>query len=476
MYTPRMRRLTIAAALAGLALATRCDSKPAARACVIAPPVVDFRLVADGPDLHDSLGRVVFLRGVNAGGRSKFAPYVPFDFAGDADFDSALARYMDRAASWGIDVMRVPFTWAALEPTQGQYDQQWLSRYDAILDAAWARGIWTIVDFHQDVYSEVYCGDGFPAWTVPNPPAPHHDCPQWSEEYFLDPDVVAAFDAFWADGSTVQDEYFAAWDVMIARYEDKPGVLGFEPINEPSSGSAPSGTFEATTLTDFYSKFVAHARATAPSSLVFCDPTGLDGVGVSTSMNRPVGDGIVFAPHFYPISNDPDAMLGDMQPWKDVQTAWNAPVWVGEFGAGNDSDTTLPRMQATFSALDAYGFGGTEWEYSVATELWNDEHGTIVASDGTEFPVAQAVIRPYARAVAGSAITQTFDATKSTFTLSFAPASGGVTAVALPARAYPSGYDVELEGGCYDATSVPGQMLVQPDATATTVSLAITPK
>ena len=472
-----MRRRAIVAALAGLGLATpRCDSKPAARACVIAPPSVDSRVVAVGTELHDGLGRVVFLRGVNAGGRSKFAPYVPFDFAGDADFDAALAKYMDRAASWGIDVMRVPFTWAALEPTQGQYDQLWLSRYDAILDAAWARGIWTVVDFHQDVYSEVYCGDGFPAWTVANPPPPHHDCPQWSAEYFTNADVVAAFDAFWAQGSAVQDEYFAAWDVMIDRYKDRPGVLGFEPINEPSSGSASSATFEATTLTDFYSKFVAHARAMAPSSLVFCDPTGLDGVGVSTSMKRPAGDGVVFAPHFYPISTDPDAVLGDMQAWKDVQTQWNVPVWVGEFGAGNDSDSTLARMQASFSALDAYGFGGTEWEYSVATELWNDEHGSIVAPDGTELQVARAVMRPYARAVAGSAIAQAFDATTSTFTLSYTPANGGVTAVALPDLAYPSGYDVELEGGCYDVTTVPGQMLVQPDAAATTVSLTVTPR
>jgi endoglycosylceramidase len=468
------RRTTLALlAVASAALAPSCDQKPAARACVIAPPAVDFRLVADGTSFRDSLGRVVFLRGVNAGGRSKFAPYVPFDFG--TDFDGALAEYMDRAASWGIDVMRVPFTWAALEPVQGQDDAQWLSRYDAILDAAWARGIWTVVDFHQDVYAENFCGDGFPDWTIQNPPAPHHDCPQWSVEYFQNPDVVAAFDAFWAPGSTVQDEYFAAWDVMIARYKDKPGVLGFEPINEPSSGSAPSGTFEATTLTDFYSKFVARARAAAPNSLVFCDTTGLDGVGLSTSMTRPAGDGVVFAPHFYPISSDPDAVLGDMQVWQSVGSAWNVPVFVGEFGAGDDDPSTLPRMQATFSALDAYGFGGAEWEYSVSTDVWNDEHGTIVAADGTEYPVAQAVIRPYARAVAGSAIATAFDAPTSTFTLSYAP-DGGVTAVAFPTRAYPTGYDVDLQGACYDASSVPGQMLIQPDPGATEISLTITPR
>jgi hypothetical protein len=43
----------------------------------------------------------VILRGVDAGGRNEFAPFMPFDFAdsGGANFDAALAAYMDRAAA-----------------------------------------------------------------------------------------------------------------------------------------------------------------------------------------------------------------------------------------------------------------------------------------------------------------------------------------------------------------------------------------
>ncbi|MGH7293985.1 MAG: cellulase family glycosylhydrolase, partial [Polyangiaceae bacterium] len=212
------------AGLAGLAVALspgcRSSGGQLTHPCTIAPPSPpDWRLHADGTALRDGLGRVVFLRGVDAGGRSKFAPYVPFDYS-SGQYDAALGAYMDRAASWGIDAMRVPFTWAALEPVQGQQDADWLTRYQALLDAAWARGIWTVVDFHQDVYSESFCGDGFPSWTIPNAPAPHHDCPGWSFEYFQDAGVQAAFDAFWADGSAVQAEYLAAWDSMIARFQN----------------------------------------------------------------------------------------------------------------------------------------------------------------------------------------------------------------------------------------------------------------
>ena len=449
-------------------------SLPPGRVCTIVPPAPpDWRLRADGTVLRDGLGRIVFLRGVDAGGRSKFAPYVPFDYAAGA-YATALAAYMDRAASWGIDAMRVPFNWAALEPTQGNDDANWLSQYAQLLDAAWARGIWTVVDFHQDVYSENFCGDGFPAWTIPASPAPQHDCPGWGGEYLNDPMVAGAFDRFWASGSTVQTSYLAAWDVMIARLVNEPGVVGFEPINEPGWGTQSEGTFEATTLTAFYSVVVPHMRALAPSSLVFVDPTGLSGVTVTTQLQRPTGDGIVFAPHFYPlVAQSPAALIRSLQTWVSIGAAWNTPVFVGEFGTSHNSSSAAAYMAAQFAALDALGLGGTEWEYSVATEEWNSETNSVVAGDGTEYPVAQVLVRPFARAVAGSAIQQHWDG--SSFTMTYMPVSG-VTEVQFPSRAFPHGWSVGLAGGCYDATSLPGRMLIQSDANAAVVSLAISPR
>jgi endoglycosylceramidase len=466
--------------VAGLAA---CHSSPPSSAqtgtCTIAPPAPsDWHLVADGTSFRDGLGRVVFLRGVDAGGRSKFAPYVPFDYP-DGGYATSLAAYMDHAASWGIDVMRVPFTWAALEPTQGTDDPDWLSRYDQLIAAAWARGIWTVVDFHQDVYSEVFCGDGFPGWTVPDAGPYMHDCPGWQLEYYNNAGVASAFDAFWDAGSPVQSAYLAAWDVMVARYKDMPGVLGFEPINEPGWGSADEATFSATTLTDFYSMMVARMRGEAPASLIFIDTPGVDGSTLSTQLGRPSSDGgLVFAPHYYPIlAGDQDAQAG-LGTWQSIGAAWNVPVFVGEFGASHDTPSTAGYMTSIFDALDVLALSGSEWEYSVESEEWNSETDSIVAADGGEYAVARAVQRPYARAVAGSDIVQAYDATAGTFTLSFRP-SPGVTEVALPPQAfatYPAAYDTAVTGACVDSVSAPGRLLVQPSAGATTVSLKITPK
>lgn len=473
-----MRPWLLAIATAGLL--SSCTASPGTRVdytCTLTPPAPpDWRLHADGTLLRDRLGRIVFLRGVDAGGRSKLAPYVPFDYA-DGQYPQALAAYMDRAASWGIDAMRVPFTWAALEPVQGRDDEGWLSRYQQLLDAAWARGIWTVVDFHQDVYAEAFCGDGFPAWTIPN--APPHDCPNsaWQLEYFNDKGVAHAFDAFWAAGSPIQTAYLAAWDVMLARFQNEPGVLGFEPINEPASGSEDQTKFEATTLTSFFSSVVPHFRSLAPLSLVFVDAPGVDSVGATTSMTRPTGDGLVFAPHYYPITNaNPTAAFPGIQSWADVGAEWNVPVFLGEFGVSHDSDGALDYIDAHFAALDALGMGGTEWEYSVSAEAWNSESDGVVAADGTEYPVAQALVRPFARAVAGDAITQAWDPDAGAFTLSYVPSGSdmtSITEVQLPARAFPAGVGVSLSSGCYDATSVPGRMLVQPGAGATQMTLTI---
>jgi endoglycosylceramidase len=481
-YARPVRPWALTAAVAWLLpAAAGCDTSGTAvpPTCTIAPAAPpDWRLHADGTLLKDGLGRIVFLRGVDGGGRSKFSPYMPFEYASEAGFPAALDAYMSRAASWGIDSMRVPFTWAALEPVQFQIDQDWLSRYTQLLAAAWSHGIWTVVDFHQDVYSECFCGDGFPCWTIPSPPpppAPAHDCPGWPLEYLQDTSVEDAFDAFWAAGSQVQQQYVDRWDLMISAFANQPGVLGFEPFNEPSAGTASAPTFEATTLTDFYSMMIAHMTGEAGTSLVFVDATGLDGTFVSTNLNRPTGN-FVFAPHFYPLTPNVDAVQSGLQTWATLGAKWNVPVWVGEFGISHNDESALAFMTAHFAAFDALGLSGTEWEYSVETTEWNDETDSVVAGDGGEYPVAGALIRPFARAVAGTGVAQSWAPATSTFTLSYAPTPGGVTEVQLPARAYPSGTSVAVTGGCYDATAVPGRLLVQANAGATKVAVTVTPQ
>jgi endoglycosylceramidase len=426
--------------------------------CAIEPPAATA-LHAEGPDLYDGHGRRVLLRGVNTGGRSKFAPYVPFDFA-DGAYDEALGRYLDRARDWGFTTLRVPFSWAALEPVEGQDDEQWAGRYDALLDAAAARGMWTIVDFHQDIYGEFFCGDGFPRWTVEDPGPDRHDCPDWFLQYLQGDDVAQAFDAFWADGSPTMAAFEAMWDRMAARHADRPGVIGYEIINEPGNGLGDEATWARETLTPFYSRMAGRIQAVDPDALVFFDSTGLAAVQSRTDLERPAGENLVFAPHSYDPSVflgadsvDPSLVADRIDAWKAIGDAWDLPIMVGEFGGPQDRANIAPYTGEHFDAFDRLQTHGTLWEYSDSAEAWNEEYFSMVHIDGTvRAEVLDAVVRAYPRALAeasSAATTWAWDAEARTLTLDYEGTKGGISEIVLPPWWFGEGVAVDGSGGCH---------------------------
>jgi endoglycosylceramidase len=424
----------------------------------------DGTLHADGTVLRDTAGRAVHLRGVNMGARSKWAPFAPFDFE-PGGYQAALDAYLDRAQSWGINVARVPFTWEAVEPTQGTDDAEFLARYDALLDGLWKRGIRSIIDFHQDVYAHVYCGDGFPAWTLAPPhPAPHHDCANWTTGYLADPLIRGAFDRFWAAGSPVQSAYVSMWERMARRYGSKPGVIGFELINEPGWGTADLKQWEKEVLTPFFTATAARVRAVAPSSLIFFEGSGADALFNVTSIDRPGGEGLVYMPHYYQLASRPEAVAGDLKYFAGRGKAWNVPVILGEFGVAVTEPLAEPLMSAHWDALEALGMGGTEWEYSASPELWNAERFSLAEADGTQNVTARAIVRPYLVALAGSDVSVSREAGMAEWRYT---GGDGVTELSLP-----SGGDVEVVGACADVRS-PGRVLLKADSVGQPVRVRV---
>ena len=459
---------------------------PEATRCEIPATALDsWRLVADCTSLRDAAGRLVFLRGMNTGGRSKFAPFFPFAFEGDSDFDAALDAYWDRMAAWGFSVARLVFTWEAVEPAPGAYDEAFLSRYDAMIDAAWARGIRVVVDFHQDVYARMYCGDGFPEWTIPDAlrETPPDDCSAWFSGYLMNDHVRAAFDRFWTNEDGLQDAYFAMFDRMVERYADRPGVIGFEAMNEPGWGTAGMQDWERETFGPFFVTFAERVRAAAPEALVFLDATSLDGLSASTALEDPGVPGTVFAPHDY----DPSTSLtgeyvadGSVREavgtWASLGAEWDVPVFLGEFGVSGSTIGAREFLRDHMSALDDLGMSGTAWEYSVSGELWSAEDFSLVDGDGAERPGhVDGLVRPTLRAAAGRDVTVRYDAEERVFVASVVPDAAGVTEVALPDRVYPEGVRVGLTGGCVDVDPENRVVRLRADADATTLEVDLRP-
>jgi endoglycosylceramidase len=417
-------------------------------------------LSIDGALIRDQHGRRILLRGINTGGRSKFAPFSPFDYA---DFDEALDAYLDKPVEWGLNVLRVPFSWDAMEPVQGEDDEEFLDRYERLLDGAAARGLWTIVDFHQDVYSERYCGDGFPIWASTGGDEPHHDCAEWFTAYLFDNDMQQAWDEFWDNSTGIQDAFKDMWTRMVERQWGRPGVIGFEVINEPGWGNHTMTEWEAEILTPFYSEMIELIHGLAPEAFVFFDGTGLDAVTASTALNRPQGSPIVYAPHFYHAS----VFLGggesvDVSAGFDAIAAtgeaWDVPVLVGEFGIPHDTDGAREYATNNWNGLDAHLMHGTWWEYSASTELWNHENLSVVESDLTERPeLIEPMIRAYPQAIDGELESWTFDAATGTATLAVQGNRDGVTELVIPTRLYGDSPVITAAGACVDTD---GQVLL----------------
>src|SRR4051812_42502943 len=98
---------------------------------IAGPAHASGALHTDGGFFRDARGGVVLLRGVNVAGNSKVPP-----FRGITD-----EAQLDPLPRWGLNVVRLLFTWEAYEPQPGAYDDVYLADYLRVVRAAGARGL-----------------------------------------------------------------------------------------------------------------------------------------------------------------------------------------------------------------------------------------------------------------------------------------------------------------------------------------------
>jgi endoglycosylceramidase len=431
----------------------------------------------DGTRLFDATGRQLLLRGINAGGRSKTPPYAPFPFAesgrdeqrGSATFETAAAEYFDRLAAWGLSVVRLPFSWEALEPTRCSYDETYLQRVLTMARACGERGMRVIVDFHQDVFARPYAGDGFPLWACPQPVGePSGPVHTWFMGYVQDETMKLAFDRFWRNEDGLRDSFEAMWRHLAARAWTIDAVIGFEVINEPGWGTANMHDWARQTLTPFYSHMASVLHDVAPGSLIFFDSTGADSLTCTTGLQRPDGDNLVFAPHFYApeviMEGRWDGNLGATGPlrnWAKLGAKWDLPVLLGEFGITTRADGCEAYVRANYDRLDELLLHGTLWECSTTVDDWNDEGMSVLGPGGSEGPTVKELVRPYPLAVAGELTS--FSWKDHRLEVKYRAVAGGVSEVVAPARCFAGGIAIELHGVPGEVTQRGDRVVVRAD-------------
>lgn len=454
--------------------------------CGDVPSVASKTLRLDGTTLLDASGRAVLLRGVNAGGRSKFPPYFPFPFVesgfpGQEDagtFDEELATYVDTLEAWGVNVVRLPFSWEAVEPTRGTYDATYVGRLVRMVEHLDVRGFRVILDFHQDVFARVFCGDGFPLWAVsePVPPIPPiESCGTWFNAYLSKNNRVAAeFERFWRNEDGLQDALMAMWTHVIRATAHIDGVIGFEPINEPWEGTLETADWADNYMKPLVERFSDIVQEERPEALVFFGSAGTDTLNGKTVVRRPDRANVVFAPHFYdPVVYVLGTTSGKWNPPRVLDNffagaeAWNVPMLIGEMGCRTRQKNCDAYTRAVYDTIDRYPAHATTWEYSSTKDDWNNEGFGLMLHGGEELPAANEVVRVYPAATAGMWGDFVFDRGVRTATYAYEATAGGVTELVAPARLYPKGVVIDVEEGSpcahYDASIQRVQILASAD-------------
>ena len=322
----------------------------------------------DAPAIVDDQNRQVTLRGVNLNSLGDY-------FQSNQQFPTVVpvtGADWDRMAAHGFNVVRLLVSWSRLEPEPGHIDRDYLHTISRAVHAAARRGIYSVIDMHQDAWGKYIASapdaacapdrhpaigwDGAPEWATITDGADR--CSSGSRE---DSEAVkTAWDSFYADRDGVMTHLVQVWKVIGRHFAHDPAVAGYDLINEPNHGHRSDF---ADRLRDFYARGIAairageHERAGFSHMVLFEDT--VFGVGVAPGFSPDTN--LVFSAHNYgeSIGNLPIEGLFDY--FQALARQYGAPLWIGEYGWFSDPAGQQPKVVRYAAKEDALLTAGDAW-------------------------------------------------------------------------------------------------------------------
>jgi endoglycosylceramidase len=442
----------------------------------------------------------------------KLDPYAP----DEVGFGRDDARFLARQ---GLTTVRLGLIWAAVEPEPGVYDDAYLDRIERTTRILADAGIWTLLDFHQDLFNERFQGEGAPDWAVLDDGAPAQPQLGFPYNYFAMPGLNRAFDNFWANaagpgGVGLQDRYAAAWAHVAQHFSDVPRVLGLDLLNEPWPGTGwqacanPVGcpTFDPT-LQAFTQRVTDAIRAVDATTPVFYEPHVLFNNGVPTAV-QPSGEQLAFSFHDYCLtadagagevplptgSDDPACGTFDDLVWSnagDHVAATGHPPLLTEFGATSNQPVIRDMVARAEEAMTGWQY----WAYCGCDDPTTTGPGATQAlvldpsapprGDNVDRAKLESLVVPHPLAVAGTPTSYRFDREGGTFSASWsverADGSGrwgarSRSTLSIPELAFPSGYTVEVRGARVVSRSDARVLVLAQRPGAEAVSVQVSPR
>lgn len=254
---------------------------------------------------QDQYGRQLILHGLNTSSWAKSDPQrQPWIDESDVERENT---------EFGFDFVRYLILWDAIEPAKDSFSMEYLDRVEQRVNWYTSRGMYVMLDMHQDLYSIKFDGDGAPFWACETnglqPINLPGGTPWWLKN--IDPAVVACWTNFWSYSryKYLQDHYVLMWGKVMERFRNNPYVLGYDLMNEPYGGDLIktfiTGEFERAQLSAFYSRLIPALRQIDPNKYFIFEPTPAP-VTFGAKSNLPkVNDArsitkMGYAPHCYP--------------------------------------------------------------------------------------------------------------------------------------------------------------------------------
>ncbi|EAR97960.1 glycosyl hydrolase family cellulase (macronuclear) [Tetrahymena thermophila SB210] len=446
----------------------------------------------------DQNGRERIFHGVNA--VQKSFPYIPNTDVFDP-CSSLSEQDFKNMKEWGLNAIRLGTMWPGVEPQKGFYNETYLNQLKYIVDTAGKYGIYTLLDMHQDLFSEKFCGDGIPLWLIPEAeykyfplPIPKKiefnnqsglpmDCnitTGWGTYYFSY-DVAEGFEKLYTNYEGRLNLMAQFWGKIAQTFKGNPFVLGYELINEPFAGNIFKnplllipGFADRLRLQDAYEIIAQEIRKYDEDHIIFFEPVTWDNM-IKVGFTQPPGgnkysDRSVLAYHYY---NPPDFAMGLFfnERNKDIQRL-NVGGFLTEFFVSGGS---FAENQKVMDMCDKYNQGWLGWIYKPYADPYRDEgrctynngtNGGFYYNNGTAvYEIVHTIVRTYASAIAGKSINQYFNNTSGEYQLEYRLCiECGQTEINYNAEHYyPQGFNIQISGNAsYILTS--DQVFVIPNS------------
>ena len=269
--------------------------------------------------LRDAQGRHTIFHGVNV--VYKVAPYIPITDHFDSQ-DSLSDQDIDNMVKWGMNHVRLGVMWEAVERSRGVYDQDYLKKIDELITRLGEKGIYTLVDAHQDVLTRMICGEGMPEFYAKevvdagtycvdkhldiflkpllqkggfckpikdyNYKTDSNGDPLISEcqstaffNYYSSPESLTLFRAFYHNDHGLADKYVAYWAEVANSLSSNKWVMGFDPFNEPLPAwtslanlihTVMPGNFDKDDLAPLYARINGKLQSASKDNIMYFEP------------------------------------------------------------------------------------------------------------------------------------------------------------------------------------------------------------